>query len=184
LIDVLQIGRSDAEGYFYYVMELADAADSWLREQVEAGQISSGDQERPGAKPACPGEVDPQSYIPKTLSREIQQRGRLRYEECITLGLTLNLALGHLHRHGLIHRDVKPSNIVFVNGVPKLTDIGLVTDLAGAESFVGTEGFIPPEGPNSPQADLYALGKVLYEASMGKDRNEFPEPLSGLGMDT
>src|SRR5205085_974555 len=62
-------------------------------------------------------------------------------------------------------------------------DIGLVTELAAAESFVGTLGFMPGEGPNSSQADLYALGKVLYEASMGKDRHEFPEPHSGLGTD-
>ncbi|MGH7970406.1 MAG: serine/threonine protein kinase, partial [Limisphaerales bacterium] len=101
----------------------------------------------------------------------------------ITLGLSLNLALGHLHRNGLLHRDVKPSNIIFVNGVAKLADIGLVTDLAEAQSFVGTVGYIPPEGPNSSRADIYAMGKVLYEASMGKDRNEFPEPFTGLGLD-
>jgi tetratricopeptide (TPR) repeat protein len=183
LIDVLQIGRNDGDGYFYYIMELADPANSWLSNEPETETLRSSEDDATNSKPDSPDEIDPQRYIPKTLSREIQQRGRLRYEECITLGLTLNLALGHLHRQGLIHRDVKPSNIVFVNGVPKLTDIGLVTDLAGAESFVGTEGFIPPEGPNSPQADLYALGKVLYEASMGKDRNQFPEPLSGLGVD-
>src|SRR5262249_3435071 len=78
---------------------------------------------------------------------------------------------------GLIHRDIKPSNIIFVGGVPKLADIGLVIEVAEARSYVGTEGFIPPEGPNSPQADLYSLGKVLYEAGMGKDRKDFPEPL-------
>jgi eukaryotic-like serine/threonine-protein kinase len=181
LIDVLQIGRNDPEGYFYYVMELADAADSSL-DREESAAIGSGERTSV-PNPSSAGERDRKGYVPKTLSRVIQQRGRLNNEECITLGLTLNLALGYLHRHGLIHRDVKPSNIIFVNGVPKLTDIGLVTDLAGAESFVGTEGFIPPEGPNSPQADLYALGKVLYEASMGKDRKEFPEPFTGLGMD-
>ena len=174
LIDVLQIGRNDPAGYFYYVMELADAAEI-------------ADAQRPASAPEdsrnpASSSFDPDLYVPKTLSRVIEQRQRLSYEECLTLGLTLNLALGHLHRNRLIHRDVKPSNIVFVNGVPKLTDIGLVTDLAGAQSFVGTEGFIPPEGPNSPQADLYALGKVLYEASMGKDRNQFPEPMTALGM--
>ncbi|HLH55578.1 MAG TPA: serine/threonine-protein kinase [Verrucomicrobiae bacterium] len=180
LIDVLQIGRNDSAGYFYYVMELADPADPDPSEESASEHCEAGGSTN-GSKDAARG-FDPDSYVPKTLSRVIQQRGRLSYEECLTLGLTLNLALGHLHRNELIHRDVKPSNIVFVNGVPKLTDIGLVTDLAGAESFVGTEGFIPPEGPNSPQADLYALGKVLYEASMGKDRNEFPEPMTGLGL--
>jgi serine/threonine protein kinase len=173
LIDVLQIGRNDAEGYFYYVMELADSAQKLGDDQAE--EPATDDHGRKT--------IDPDSYVPKTLSRVLQQRGRLSCEECLTLGLTLNLALGHLHRNRLIHRDVKPSNIVFINGVPKLTDIGLVTDLEGAQSFVGTEGFIPPEGPNSSQADLYALGKVLYEASMGRDRTQFPEPFTALGLD-
>jgi hypothetical protein len=96
------------------------------------------------------------------------------------MGLSLSAALAELHRVGLIHRDIKPSNIIFVNGVPKLADIGLVTDAAESGSYVGTEGFIPPEGPNSPQADVYGLGKVLYEVSMGKDRLDFPEPASEL----
>jgi serine/threonine protein kinase len=100
--------------------------------------------------------------------------------ECLELGLTLNLGLAHLHKAGLIHRDIKPSNLIFVGGVPKLADIGLVIEVAEARSFVGTEGFIPPEGPNSPQSDLYSLGKVLYEAGMGKDRKDFPEPMTQI----
>jgi WD40 repeat protein len=93
----------------------------------------------------------------------------------LKLGLALSQALAELHRAGLVHRDMKPSNIIFVNGVPKLADIGLVADVNEARSFVGTEGFIPPEGPGTAQADVYGLGKVLYEASTGKDRHEFPE---------
>ena len=196
LVDVLQIGRNDGKGYFYYVMELADdaednrsdgALEGWAEGQTQAIQPpipSLQSSSTPALQhPFPPTPNDAAFYAPKTLAAEIKARGRLPVDACIRLGMTLNLALGHLHRNGLLHRDVKPSNIIFVNGVPKLADIGLVTDLAEAQSFVGTEGFIPPEGPNSPQADLYALGKVLYEASMGKDRTEFPEPCSGLGMD-
>jgi eukaryotic-like serine/threonine-protein kinase len=163
-------------------MELADDVEPRSgedgRSKIEDGNAQA---ELPGHPPSSI--LDPRSYIPKTLARELHSRGRLPFEECVPLGISLSLALGHLHRHGLIHRDVKPSNIIFVNGVPKLADIGLVTDLAEAQSFVGTEGFIPPEGPNSAQADIYALGKVLYEAAMGKDRHEFPEPFTGLGVD-
>ena len=75
----------------------------------------------------------------------------------------------------MIHRDIKPGNIIFVDGVPKLADIGLVTDLSVSISYVGTEGFIPPEGPTSSRADIYGLGKVLYEISTGKDRLQYPE---------
>ena len=92
-------------------------------------------------------------------------------------------ALHYMHQHALTHRDIKPSNIIFVGGVCKLADIGLVAGF-GERTFVGTEGFVPPEGPGTPQADIYSLGKVLYEMSSGKDRMEFPEvpTLSELGI--
>jgi WD40 repeat protein/serine/threonine protein kinase len=149
-VDVLQVGMNESEGYFYYVMELGD--------DQQSGQT-----------------VNPDTYRPKTLGREIALHGRLGASECLHLGLALSQALAQLHQAGLVHRDIKPSNIIFVNGVPKLADIGLVADVNEARSFVGTEGFIPPEGPGTAQADVYGLGKVLYEASTGKDRHEFPE---------
>jgi len=80
-----------------------------------------------------------------------------------------------LHQHGLVHRDIKPSNVLFVNGVPKLGDIGLVTETGDTHSIVGTEGYLPPEGPGAPQADIFSLGKVLYEISTGMDRRRFSE---------
>ncbi|HYE33435.1 MAG TPA: hypothetical protein VEH27_18575 [Methylomirabilota bacterium] len=167
-VDVLHVGRDEAGGWFYYVMELADAAESSL---PGGGFGSSFDGQHAEA------------YLPRTLAGDLHRRGRLPLDECLQLGLALTLALGHLHKHGLIHRDVKPSNIIYVGGIPKLADIGLVTEAQGANTFVGTEGFVPPEGPTSPQADLFALGKVLYEAAMGKDRNEFPEPFTEIGTD-
>jgi serine/threonine protein kinase len=114
-------------------------------------------------------------YTPHTLKHDLKTRGRLPPNECVEIGLALTTALAHLHSHGLVHRDIKPSNIIFVDGAPKLADIGLVTDASEARSFVGTIGFIPPEGPGRPQADLYSLGKVLYEISTGKDRQDFPQ---------
>ena len=102
--------------------------------------------------------------------------------ECVRNGAAIASALAFLHRHGLIHRDIKPSNIIFVNGFPKLADIGLVTAVTGGRSYAGTDGFIPPEGSGSPQADIYSLGKVLYEMSTGKDRQEYPELPADLGQ--
>jgi len=67
------------------------------------------------------------------------------------------------------------TGVIFVRRRPKLADIGLVTDASDTCSIVGTEGYLPPEGPGTPQADLFALGKVLYEAATGLDRREFPK---------
>jgi len=149
-IDILHVGHNDKNGYFYYVMELGD--------DTKTSQT-----------------ISPDFYVPKTLAKEVALRGRLPLEECVRLGLSLSSALDVLHKHGLVHRDVKPSNVIFVSGVPKLADIGLVADINEASSYVGTEGFIPPEGPGSAPADVYSLGKVLYEISTGKDRHDFPE---------
>src|SRR6266480_1534621 len=154
LVDILQIGRNDPDGYFYYVMELADDG-SEIRNPKSAIR-------------------NWESYAPKTIRTEISRRGRLPSEECLQLSLSLTAALSHLHKGGLVHRDIKPSNIIFVNGIPKLADIGLVADTSEAKSYVGTEGFIPPEGPGTPQADIYSLGKVLYEIATGQDRQSFP----------
>lgn len=119
-------------------------------------------------------EIVPAIYAAKTLGSELTRRRSLPFDEVLQLSLTLTDALGHLHKHGLIHRDLKPANIIFVNGIPKIADIGLVTEVGSCGSFVGTEGFIPPEGPGTVKADIYSLGKVIYEASSGKDRLSYP----------
>jgi serine/threonine protein kinase len=149
LVDILQVGRNEAAGYFYCVMELAD--------DVLIGPT-----------------ILPATYSPRTLEQDKARLKQLPVAECVRLGAAIASALGFLHKHGLFHRDIKPSNIIFVNGMPKLADIGLVTDASEGVSFVGTEGFRAPEGSGTVRADIYALGKVLYEISTGKDRNEYP----------
>jgi serine/threonine protein kinase len=150
LVSILHIGRNVEAGYFYCVMEAAD-------------DLARGH------------EIEAENYQPRTLGAELARRGRLPVDECLELGLALAAALGHLHSQGLVHRDIKPSNIIFVGGAPKLADIGLVTQIGARATFVGTEGYIPPEGPGEPAADLYSLGKVMYEISMGKGPGQFPE---------
>ncbi len=159
LVDVLQVGGNPQADYFYYVMELSD--------DVGTGQT-----------------IHPDFYQPRTLAHDLAERHRLPVGECIRLGAPIASALGYLHRHGLIHRDVKPANIIFVNGFAKLADPGLVTEMFKTRSRVGTEGYIPPEGPGTARADIYALGKVLYEISTGKDRNHYPELPVDLGNAT
>lgn len=155
-VNILEVGRDPDAGYFYYIMELAD-------------DVTTGQQ------------INPDAYFSKTLAGELKRRGRIPAGECIRIGLSLSAALENLHEHGLIHRDIKPANIIFVNGIPKLADIGLVSDKDVTVSYVGTEGFIPPEGPGSAPADVYGLGKVLYEMATGKSRLDFPELPTDLG---
>jgi len=150
LLSILHVGKNQEDGYFYYIMELAD-------DQIR-GQAVEADR-----------------YEAKTLQSELHYKKRLPATECIQIGIALTDALDCLHQQDLIHRDIKLSNTVFVNGRPKLADLGLVTHISENQTFVGTEGYFPPEGPGSIQADIYGLGKVLYEISTGKDRLDFPE---------
>jgi serine/threonine protein kinase len=94
--------------------------------------------------------------------------------------LVLAEALEFLHQQGLTHRDIKPQNIIFANGQPKLADIGLIAEIRPADAdgtYLGTPGYMPPppEMPGTPQADIYALGMVLYTISTGSNPAYFPD---------
>jgi WD40 repeat protein/serine/threonine protein kinase len=179
VVNVLHVGRDNAAGCFFYVMELADDANAPV-ELPDAKSAAAGASEGNMPMKGSPLAKQAQEYVPRTLRADLKSRGRLPVSDVLALGVRLADALGHLHRHGLVHRDVKPSNVIFVNSQAKLADIGLVTGLDEARSFVGTEGFIPPEGPGTVQADIFGLGRLLYEAATGKDRCEFPDLPSDL----
>ncbi len=151
LVHILHVGKQGgASPYYFYVMELADDAYTGIH-------------------------LDPEGYVPRTLQTDMRLYGRraMPPDYVLEVGCQLARALESLHSEGLTHRDVKPGNIIFVNGRAKLADAGLVT-ASNQRSFVGTEGYIPPEGPGTPRADVYALAKVLYEMGTGMDRLSFP----------
>lgn len=154
LIHILHVGRGvdiNDNPFYYYVMELGDDVHSGMS-------------------------INPVEYEARNLLTDMKHSGGTPHDpdEVITIGLSISEALAFLHEKGLVHRDIKPSNIIFVDGKAKLADIGLVA-ARGQRTFVGTEGFVPPEGPGSAKADVYALGKVLYEMATGRDRLDFPE---------
>jgi serine/threonine protein kinase len=152
LVQILHVGKNDAEGFFFYIME---AGDDEVNEQ----------------------RFDPQNYSPKSLATVCRSRGPLPVSEAIDLIVPLCDALDYLHRQSLVHRDIKPANVIFVKGEPKLADIGLVTEASTKDrdvSWVGTDGYIPPEGPGSSAADIYSLGKLLYVITLGADPRNWP----------
>jgi serine/threonine protein kinase len=142
----------EGDGWFYCTLDLAD----------NANDDSNSDN------------FNPEKYAPRTLAQQLDLHDRLPFADCLHIAETLATALGALHARGLVHCDVKPSNIIFIDGQPRLADVGLVRTESSAATAVGTAGYVPPEGVGRPAGDLFALGVVLYEMATGRDRMEFP----------
>jgi eukaryotic-like serine/threonine-protein kinase len=118
-------------------------------------------------------------YVPGgTLKEQIGRRGPFGDRETAAVGAQIADALGAAHERGVIHRDIKPQNVlVTASGDLKVTDFGIaraasaVTSSASGAIF-GTAGYISPEQalgePVGPASDLYSLGVILYEMLTGE----------------
>ena len=126
----------------------------------------------------------PDDYVPDTLAKRLKENGRLTPEVVKKMAQELLADLKELHSTGLFHRDIKPDNILWIDGKATLGDIGLVTD-SSQTILAGTPGFISPEviaGTREFEAkdDFYALGKTIYCAVTGLPVSQYPEfPESG-----
>lgn len=129
------------------------------------------------------GEIDGHQYLAMayvqgpTLEHRIRMDGRLEVEHLLRLAGDLGAALDALHERGIVHRDVKPSNVLFgPGGAALLTDFGLAkgrdyTALTEPGQLFGSLNYVAPElvrgEPATPATDLYALGCVVFEAATG-----------------
>jgi len=154
LMQIHHFGQNTTKGHFYYVTELADDVT----------------KQRP-SDPDC------NSYRPRTLDQVLgadRQRVRLPLAEWTRIGIELTQALGQLHEGGLVYRNIRPSNIVFVRNLATFSVFGLVAIAEEGGPFAGPQPFTPLEGPGTKLADIFSLGRVLYEMAMGLRALEYP----------
>ncbi|WP_294562803.1 Stk1 family PASTA domain-containing Ser/Thr kinase [uncultured Traorella sp.] len=113
----------------------------------------------------------------KTLKQLIQLRGALHKEEAISIMKQLLSAVAEAHRHNIIHRDIKPQNVLVKDdGTVKITDFGIAlahnaVQLTQSDSVLGSAHYLAPETTRGEaatnQCDIYSLGIVFYELLSG-----------------
>jgi serine/threonine protein kinase len=113
------------------------------------------------------------SYRPATLKERLE-RGPLSQDDCLLLSRQLLAGLACIHKAGMVHRDVKPANCLFIDGELKLGDFGLLTMTSAEPSLLGTRKYMPPDGHMDARADVFAAGLIIYEMLTGLPVEAFP----------
>lgn len=137
-----------------------------------------------GAEDGRDGEPDLQYIVMEHCSRGtledlLRAEGSLPPDRVVSIGVSICEALAYAHRHGIVHRDVKPGNVLIANdGSLKVADFGIAKaafghkDITTTGSILGTVTYLSPEqgrGEEPDQrSDLYGLGVVLYELTVGR----------------
>ncbi len=129
-------------------------------------------------------------YLPGgSLKDRLERDGRLPYPQALETLRQIASALDYAHAQGLVHRDVKPGNILFeADGAARLADFGFAKALVGTSSMslsasggmIGTPQYIAPEiwrgKPATPATDVYSLACVFYEMLTGQALFEGESP--------
>ena len=118
-------------------------------------------------------------YVPgRTLKSLIKRRGALTIPEVLDIMLQLTSGIAHAHASYIIHRDIKPQNVMILDdGMVKITDFGIAmalnsNELTQTNSVMGSVHYLPPEQANGSgstiKSDIYSLGILMYELLTGK----------------
>ena len=123
----------------------------------------------------------------RTLKDLVRERGPLPPDVATNITLQMLRALGYAHRRGIVHRDVKPQNVILDHeGQAKVADFGIAragaSEMTETGTIVGTAQYVSPEQaqgqPVSPRSDLYSAGIVLYELLTGRVPFDGESPVS------
>ena len=115
----------------------------------------------------------------ETVGHMIDREAELSVPELAQLGLHLCSAIRYLHGHGILHLDLKPSNVIAECGKAKLIDLSVARPPGPAHAGIGTHYYLSPEqargGDLGPAADVWGIGVVLFEAATGEPAFDDPD---------
>jgi serine/threonine protein kinase/tetratricopeptide (TPR) repeat protein len=179
-------GVGEHGGLHYYAMQYVPARglDAALRALggPPPSRSPTGDPTEPSADCGL-DELGSQSAIPNPPLPGPDREGAEHYRRVARIGVQAAEALAYAHAHGVIHRDVKPANLLLdAGGTVWVTDFGLAKtadpDLTRSGDVVGTLRYMPPEqfrGEYSQRGDVYSLGLTLYELAALRPAFDAPD---------
>ncbi|WDU84074.1 Stk1 family PASTA domain-containing Ser/Thr kinase [Caloramator sp. Dgby_cultured_2] len=140
------------------------------------------------------GENDGLNYIVmeyikgKTLKDYIKEKGKIKYDEALRIILQISQALDHAHKNGVVHRDVKPHNILITeDNIIKVTDFGIArastfNTVTNTGKVMGSVHYLSPEQArgvySDHRTDIYSLGVVFYEMLIGRPPYDAESPIT------
>jgi serine/threonine protein kinase len=125
----------------------------------------------------------------RSLRAEIAENGRLRWERVADIGAQVADALAYAHAAGMVHRDLKPDNILLSGTRAVVTGFGVVpvidvSELTGTGGAIGTRNYAAPEEvtglPTGPAANMWTLGAILYTAVEGRPPFSGPDGMMAI----